>query len=84
MKHSTHFRCACRDADGQLLGQSCPKLRRADGSWNSRHGSAGFACRVPTTAGTKLVKRYGYASIRDADSAGKHVQALIALAGSVT
>lgn len=63
MKYSTHPLCGCTDPDtGKPYGQKCPKLHRADGSWNSRHGSMGWAARIPTTSGTKAVKRYGYAS----------------------
>jgi hypothetical protein len=29
-------RCKCRESDGRELGARCPKLRRADGSWNPR------------------------------------------------
>ncbi len=32
-------RCKCRDDGGRELGAKCPKLRRANGSWNPNHGS---------------------------------------------
>ena len=76
--YSVHVRCACP------AGQKCPDLWRKDGSWNARHGSAGFACRVPTSSGTKLVKRFGYASKAEARAAGGHVGELLALAGADT
>ncbi len=63
--YSTHVRCACKE------GQQCPKLWRTDGSWNSRHGSAGWAARVPTSTGTKLVRRFGYGSVAAAKAAAE-------------
>jgi hypothetical protein len=72
--YSTHVLCSCG------LGQKCPDLWRRDGSWNSRHGSAGFAARIPTSAGTKAVKRYGYGSKAAATEAAKAVGKLLDLA----
>jgi integrase len=79
MKYSTHILCACRGPDGKSLGQKCPDLWRRDGSWNSRHGSAGWAARIPTSAGTKLVKRYGYPSKKAAETAAGHAGKLLGL-----
>jgi integrase len=79
MNYSIHVRCACRGPDGKPAGQSCPQLWRADGSWNPRHGSAGFACRVPTTAGTRLLRRFGYPSKAGTKSAAETVGKLISL-----
>ena len=69
LKGSTFKRCACteavRDETGQpvvgsggkpkrrQLGASCPKLRRADGSWNSRHGNWYLAVNLPALPGKK-------------------------------
>jgi hypothetical protein len=75
-------RCGCRGSDGNQLGQECPKLWRKDGSWNSRHGSAGYATRIPTSNGTKLVKRFGYGSKADAEGAAVAVGKLLDLAAS--
>jgi integrase len=74
--YSTHVRCP----DPQ--GQECPKLWRADGSWNSRHGSAGWAARIPTSRGTKLVRRFGYGSMAAARQAAQHAGQLLDLAGA--
>ncbi len=71
MKYSIHERCP--------HGQECPQLHRKDGSWNSRHGSAGFACRIPTSTGTRLVKRFGYASKAEAKAAAEHAGKLLGL-----
>lgn len=40
-------RCKCRDGDGRELGQSCPKLRRRDGTWNPAHGTVGGRLELP-------------------------------------
>ena len=72
--YSTHVLCSCG------LGQKCPDLWRRDGSWNSCHGSAGFAARMPTLAGIKAVKRCGYGSNAAAAEAAKAVGKLLDLA----
>jgi integrase len=82
VKYSTHVRCACTGEDGKALGQACPRLWRKDGSWNSRHGSSGFAVRIPTSEGMKLIKRFGYASGAATHTAARHVTELLDLAGA--
>jgi hypothetical protein len=79
-KYSVHVRCACKDPDRKLLGQECPQLWRKDGSWNNRHGSAGFAGRVPTSAGSKQLKKFSYPSRKAAQDAAEHVGKLLDLA----
>jgi integrase len=74
VRYSIHERCP--------HGQQCPHLHRKDGSWNSRHGSAGFAARIPTSAGTKAVKRYGYPSKAEAKAAAEQAGKLLDLAGA--
>jgi hypothetical protein len=44
------------------------QLWRKDGSWNNRHGSAGFACRVPTDS-VKQLKKFSYPSRKAAKEA---------------
>lgn len=39
MKAKPFKRCKCRDESGRELGAKCPKLRRANGSWNPNHGA---------------------------------------------
>lgn len=93
MKYSVHVRCGCTGTDGKPLGQDCPQLWRKakDGKpitgkdsspvWvGSRHGSAGWAARVPTSAGTRLVKRFGYATKIAAEEAAQHAGKLLDLA----
>ena len=83
-KYSVHVRCGCRGPDGKQLGQSCPQLWRKDGSWNNRHGSAGFVGRVPTSEGTKQLKKFGYPSRKAAQDAAEHVGKLLDLAQNRT
>lgn len=41
-------RCKCRTEDGgKELGTDCPKLKRADRSWNPKHGTWYFALELP-------------------------------------
>jgi len=79
--YSISVRCGCTDEDGRQLRQKCPDLWRKDGSWNSRHGSAGFAARIPTSGGTRLVRRGGYPSKAAAKAAAEHAGELLGLAG---
>jgi integrase len=72
MRYSIHERCQ--------HGQECLQLHRKDGSWNSRHGSAGWAARIPTGTGTRLVKRFGYTSKTAAAQAADHAGKLLDLA----
>jgi integrase len=72
MRYSLLVRCA--------HGAKCPELYYKDGkTWNRRHGSAGFACRIPTTQGVRLIKRFGYLSKGDAEEAAKTVEELLNL-----
>jgi integrase len=83
-KYSDHVRCGCRGPDKKQLGQSCPLLWRKDGSWNNRHGSAGFIGRIPTSAGTKPLQRFGYPSRKAAQESAQHVGKLLDLASTQT
>ena len=97
MKYSVHVRCACTGTDGKPLGQECPQLWRKgrdgqpatgkDGKrvWaGNRHGTAGFATRVPTSGGPKLVKRFGYGTKEAARDGAEHVGKLLDLASDGT
>lgn len=68
-KDLTFKRCKCRGDDGKEVGQSCPKLRRADGSWNPRHGTWYFSLELPAGPGGKRrprLRRGGFATRDDA------------------
>lgn len=97
MKYSVHVRCGCTGTDGKPPGQDCPQLWRKakdgkpitgkDGNpvWvGGRHGSAGWAARVPTSGGVKLVKRFGYATKTEAEAAAQHAGKLLDLATDET
>jgi integrase len=97
MKYSVHVRCGCTGPDGRALGQDCPQLWRkgSDGQpvkgkdgkpvWaGSRHGTAGWAARIPTSEGVRLVKRFGYATKADASAAAEHAGKLLDLAADET
>lgn len=62
MKGEPYKRCGCTEVvDGKRrqLGQVCSKLRRADGSWNPRHGSWTFAISVKGPGGKRKQKIMG-------------------------
>jgi integrase len=93
MNYSVHGRCGCTGDDGKQLGQDCPLLWRKgrngeptmgkDGAavWvGARHGTAGWAARVPTSSGEKLVKRFGFATKTEAENAAEHADRLLDLA----
>ena len=79
-KYSDHVRCGCRGPDKKQLGQSCPRLWRKDGSWNGRHGTAGFIGRIPTSDGLRPLQRFGYPSKKAVQDAAQHVGRLLDLA----
>jgi hypothetical protein len=58
---STYKRCGCRDANGRLLGQKCPKLR------STKHGAWYYLLRV--AGRPHPYKRGGFTSAREANSA---------------
>jgi integrase len=64
-------RCRCRDEYGRDLGARCPRLRRADGSWNPRHGEWYFTLDLPAGPGGKRrrMRRGGFTSRDDAAAA---------------
>ncbi|GAA3738031.1 tyrosine-type recombinase/integrase [Spinactinospora alkalitolerans] len=71
MKGSTYKRCKCRDEAGRELGQSCPKLRRKNGTWNPRHGAWYFRLEIEAGKGGKrrMVRRGGFGSQEAAQEA---------------
>jgi integrase len=75
LRFSVGERCACPE------GKSCPRLYRADGSWNSRHGSAEVNARIPVSSGTWRLHWSGYPSKAAARATGEQIGQLLALAG---
>jgi hypothetical protein len=58
-------RCGCRDpGTGKPAGNSCPKLRRASGTWSSEHGHWQYQLELPVTATgqRRQLRRGGFAS----------------------
>ena len=49
-------------------------------TWNARHGSCGFATRIPTSDGIKPFKRFGYQSRTTSREAAEQVGKLLDLA----
>jgi hypothetical protein len=77
-------RCGCRGEDGKLLGTRCPKLRRADGTLNPRHGTWYFRLELPPGPGGKRrapLRQGGYATRDDAEGAREQAKARLRLGG---
>lgn len=71
MKGSLYKRCKCRGVDGRELGSRCPDLRRADGSYNPKHGT--WYARLeadpdPDTGRRRMPRRGGFRTKDDAAS----------------
>lgn len=70
---SVFKRCGCThvvDGKRRQLGKACPKLRRADGTWNPRHGTWSFTASVRGPGGRrKQVMRGGYINQTEAQAA---------------
>jgi integrase len=47
---TTYKQCGCRGEDAKRLGQQCPKLRRGNGSWSTRHGRWYYQLELPPCA----------------------------------
>lgn len=69
-------RCECRDADGKLLGKTCPQLTRKN------HGSAALRLELPPTASgaRRTFRRTGYAKVGDAQGDLSRLQGILSLA----
>lgn len=80
MSDTLYKRCKCRGDDGKDLGASCPKLRRADGSWNPKHGTWYFALELPRGPGGKRrprMRRGGFEGREDAEAARDKAKATL-------
>jgi integrase len=75
---STPKRCYCKDEDtGRDIGRTCPKLT------GRHHGVYGFDTRIPasTKTGTRELRRFGFATKKEAAAAAGNVWDLVKLAG---
>ncbi|GIL28965.1 site-specific integrase [Actinocatenispora comari] len=82
VKGSVYKRCTCRDPQtARLLGRGCPQLKRANGSWNPRHGAWHIQCDLPRRAdGTRRTLRHaGYPTQDDATADLLHLNTLLAI-----
>jgi integrase len=80
VKVTTFKRCRCRDeTGGRELGAKCPKLRRADGSYNPSHGYWSWSVDLPTAPGEKRKrpKRGRHKTQGEAERVGRQVAALL-------
>jgi integrase len=79
----TFKRCSCRDTEtGRRLETKCPKLRRADGQWNPRHGSWSYQLELPPTLDGKRrnpLRRGGFTSQTAAEDDLGKAQELLAI-----
>ncbi|MFJ4692815.1 tyrosine-type recombinase/integrase [Streptomyces sp. NPDC088766] len=78
MKGSTYRRCYCRDADGKVLGKSCPQMT------SRRHGVWAVRQELPAREdGTRRsFSRSGYDTAKDAQGDLDKVRALLDLPDS--
>jgi integrase len=74
---SIYRRCECRGADGKLLGNDCPQLKKKN------HGSVGLRQEVPPDADGKrrTFRRTGYKSVTEAQGDLSRLQAILDLPG---
>lgn len=81
MSEPVYKRCKCRsDGNGRELGPDCPRLRRADGSWNPKHGTWYFALELPRAAAGRRrprMRRGGFATREDAVAAREKARAAL-------
>ena len=78
-------RCGCTEVvDGKRrqLGQGCPKLRRADGSWNPRHGTWTFSASVIENGRRVTRVRGGFATYAEAESGLEKARTSLKAGGS--
>lgn len=78
-------RCGCRDpVTGRPYSSRCPRLVRANGSWDAHHGTWCFQVELPATADGKRrqLKRGGFTSATAAQAALDQARRLVGLAGT--
>jgi len=71
VKDPFYKRCKCLGEDGlKERGNRCPKLRRADGSWNPRHGTWYYTLELPPgpNGKRKRMRRGGFATRDEAQA----------------
>ncbi|MFI0487080.1 tyrosine-type recombinase/integrase [Actinomadura sp. 9N215] len=81
---STFKTCGCRDEDGKRLGKRCPRLRRANGRWNSGHGTWNYQLELPPTAAgarRRPLRRSGFCTQDTAEAELTKAKELLTIAG---
>lgn len=61
-------RCGCKGEDGKQLGRQCPKLRRADGGINTRHGSYYAQLPIQIKGRRKVLTKGGFETKTEAQA----------------
>jgi len=80
---NTYKQCGCRSDDGKRLGQQCPKLRRGNGTWSTRHGRWYYQLELPPRAdGARRapLRRGGFDTQADADQELGQAREMLAIA----
>ena len=80
---NTYKQCGCRGEDGTRLGQQCPKLRRGNGTWSTRHGRWYYQLELPPRAdGARRapLRRGGFDTQTDAEQELRQARELLAIA----
>jgi len=75
--------CRCRDPNTRkALGSGCPKLRRANRSWNPEHGTWAYQLELPTTADgqRRQLRPIGFSSRAEAVQEMEHARRILDLA----
>lgn len=78
-------RCGCRHPEtGKPFNNSCPRLRRANGTWSADHGLWYAQLELPKTADghRRQLRRGGLDSAREAHATLDHARELLKLAGA--
>ena len=77
-------RCGCTDPNtGKRLGNACPKLRRANGSWSPRHGTWQYRLELPARPDGRRrtpLRRGGFPTQNDAENDCEQARSLLAIA----
>jgi len=80
---NTFKQCGCRGEDGTRLGQQCPRLRRGNGTWSTRHGRWYYQLELPPRAdGARRapLRRGGFDTQTDAEQELRQARELLAIA----
>ncbi len=80
---NTYKQCGCRSDDGKRLGQQCPKLRRGNGTWSTRHGRWYYQLELPPRgdgARRAPLRRGGFDTQTDAEQELGQAREMLAIA----